>query len=190
MWVLGLCILFVSLVLGSSLLLNKAQINPNWLKGRVINFQTSYWLFKLLSFWVTGVWIPREEINRWYKVLVDWVPLRKKERDYQVWGCWGQFLGGPGSGLGPHWGVIFKLAEGTGHALKENSMSGGHRWGQLWKNTACLDTWASPLPATPTRAFYSIKNLLKAPIFFIICQKVVWASKTFAMLWFEFKVSS
>lgn len=64
-WVLGLCILFVSLALGSSVLLNKTQINCSWLKGRVINFQTSYWLFKLLSFWVTGVWVPREEINRW-----------------------------------------------------------------------------------------------------------------------------
>lgn len=143
MWVLGLCILFVSLALGSSLFLNKAQINPSWLKGRVMNFQISCSLFKLLSFWVTGVWIPREEIIRWYNVLVDWVPLRKKERDDSVWGCWGQFLGGPGSGLGPHGGVTFKLTEGTEHAGGENSMSRGHRWGQLWKNTTRLDTWAS-----------------------------------------------
>lgn len=145
-----------SLASGSSLLLNKAQISPNWLKGRLINFQTSYWLFKLLSFWVTGVWIPREEINRWWYVLVDWVPLRKKERDYLVWGCWGQFLGGPGSGLGPHRRATLKLAGGTRPAGGENSMSRGHRRGQLWRNSTHLDTWASQLPATPTRAFDNI----------------------------------
>lgn len=179
-----------SLASGSSLLLNKAQISPNWLKGRLINFQTSYWLFKLLSFWVTGVWIPREEINRWWYVLVDWVPLRKKERD-----IWFEVAGDN-----------FWEGQALGWALTDvQPWSWQGEQGPRGERTA----WAEDIGGVsyegtlPTLTPEPLSFLLH-PLGHLITYRISWKpefslssarklygpAKAFAILWFEFKVSS
>ena len=102
-------------------------------------------------------------------------------------GLLGWFLWELGLGPGPSGGLTCRLTEGTGQAGWKNSISWGHRWGQMENSTVSCDAWASQLPALGS-AFCSTENLLKALVFFTICQKDVWAGKTFALLWFELKI--
>lgn len=183
-------ILLASLVLGSSLLLNKTQINLIEREGGKFS-DVMLTLFSSLS-WVTGIRNTKRKrkSNMWDDTSVGWVSVRMKEKDDSGFGLLGWFLWELGLGPGPSGDVTCKLTKGTGQAGWKKSMSWGHRRGQMESNTVSCEMWASQLPAVPSSAFYSTENLLKALVFLTICQKDVWAGKTFALLWFELKVRS
>lgn len=184
-------ILLASLVLGSSLLLNKTQINLIEREGgKFSGVMLTFFFHRSPELQVFE--IPREREKVICEMILWLVGFLWEWRTKMILdlGLLGWFLWELGLGPGPSGGVTCKWTKGTGQAGWENSVSWGHRWGQMESNTVSRETWASQLPAVPSSAFYSTENLLKALVFFTICQKDVWAGKTFALLWLELKVRS
>ena len=137
----GLWILFVSLVISSSLWLNEAQINLNWLKGRVMNFRhlTFFFFYCFLSYMCLK-YLERRKSSLGCNTLIERVLVGMMERLFWISGYWGWFQ------LGWAWGWMLREVwhlhwqRGQGMSSRESSMSRRQRWGPMWNNTVCLET--------------------------------------------------